>query len=187
MVRTPSRTRGSGHPHTIRLPNRGSSHRETRTPQRLFDRLFQGQVVSHLWTPLTDLTSADRDAASDELPALVATWLEQRERLGSAQLDQFNERLEREWAIETGIIEQIYSLDRGTTQLLIEHGIDASLIGHDDTDKAPEYVAAIISDQKAAVNWLFTIVKQERPLSTSFIKELHALMTGRQTHAEGRD
>lgn len=148
---------------------------------------MSSQAVSHSWSPITGLTEADLLAASDELPALVATWLEERERLDPAQVEQFNERLQREWAIETGIIERIYSLDRGTTQLLIEQGIDASLIGHDETDQSPEFVAAIISDQQSAVNWLFTVVTQQRPLSTSFVKELHALMTGRQAHADAVD
>ncbi|GAB4208530.1 MAG: hypothetical protein OHK0022_38220 [Roseiflexaceae bacterium] len=30
-------------------------------------------------------------------------------------VDNFNERLRREWSIETGIIERIYTIDRGTT------------------------------------------------------------------------
>lgn len=144
-------------------------------------------LPSHRWSPLADLSATDLAAASDELRALAAVWAEQRGQLGEQQVAEFNERLEREWAIETGVIERVYSLDRGTTQLLIERGIDASLIGHDETDQPPEFVAGVISDQKAAVVWLFTVVKQERPLSTSFIKELHALMTGRQTHTEGRD
>lgn len=143
--------------------------------------------VSHRWRPIEDLTADDEAAASDELPALVATWDEVRHGLADEQVELFNERLHREWAIETGIIEHIYTLDRGTTQLLIERGIDASLIAHDDSDQPPGYVAGIIQDQKAAVEWLFTVVKQERPLTTSFIKELHALMTGRQRYADGQD
>ncbi len=144
-------------------------------------------AVSHRWEPIADLTDEDRGAASDELPALVATWDEVRQDLSTDQVELFNERLHREWAIETGIIEQIYTLDRGTTQLLIERGIDASLIGHGDSDQPPNYVASIIQDQKAAVEWLFTVVKQDRPLTTSFIKELHALMTRGQKYADGQD
>lgn len=143
--------------------------------------------VTHRWQPITELTHEDRDAGSDELPALVATWDEVRLDLSDGQVELFNERLHREWAIETGIIEQIYTLDRGTTQLLIERGIDASLIGHNDSDQPPNYVASIIQDQKAAVEWLFTVVKQDRPLTTSFVKELHALMTRGQKFADGQD
>jgi Fic family protein len=144
-------------------------------------------AVGYTWHPITDLSHDDRALASEELPALVATWDEVRFDLATEQVELFNERLQREWAIETGIIEQLYTLDRGTTQLLIERGIDASLIGHSETDQPADFVAGIIQDQKYAVEWLFTVVKQERPLTTSFIKELHALMTARQKYADGQD
>jgi len=32
--------------------------------------------------------------------------------------------------IETGIIERLYTWDRGVTEILIEQGIDATLIAH---------------------------------------------------------
>ena len=145
------------------------------------------QQVHHAWAPITDLSDADLNAASSELPALMSVWEEARGQLGEHQVDEFNERLNREWAIETGIIERIYTLDEGTTRLLIEHGIDASLIAHDDNGRSPELIAGIIRDHQDAVEWLFDVVRRERPLSTSFVKELHALMTRKQSHADGVD
>ncbi|MGA2595428.1 MAG: Fic family protein, partial [Bryobacteraceae bacterium] len=72
-------------------------------------------------------------------------WLEQRDGLeGHGLVSDFTERLIREYAIEGGIIERAYTLDRGITQLLIERGIDASLIPHNKTDKDPQQVARII-------------------------------------------
>lgn len=112
--------------------------------------------------------------------------MEQRESLlGTESLREFNERLAREWAIETGILEGLYTLDRGITRLLIERGIDESLISHDATDKPVAQVAAHIHDQKEAVDWLFEFVKSERHFSESFIKELHALITRSQEAATG--
>jgi hypothetical protein len=143
--------------------------------------------ASHSWSPIADLSADDLAAAGDELPALVATWQEQRELMDPRQVEGFNDRLAREWAIETGIIERLYTLDRGTTQLLIERGIDSSLIPYGDTDQSPELVAGIISDQESAIDWLFDAVKQDRPLSTGFVKDLHALMTRRQEWVDGID
>jgi hypothetical protein len=77
-------------------------------------------------------------------------------------------------------------LDRGITELLIEHGIDSSLIPGDATDKDPNLVAGIIQDQESAIDWIFEVVRGSRPLSTGFVKELHALMTRRQETARGR-
>ncbi len=145
------------------------------------------QSVGHRWHPITDLSGRDLDAASDEMPALVRTWEHHRERLDSVQVADFNERLKREWAIETGIIERLYTLDHGTTRLLIEQGIDASLIAHDASDQPPQLVAGLIRDHAEAADWLFGVIAQQRPLSTSFVKELHALMTRKQKFAAGVD
>jgi hypothetical protein len=43
---------------------------------------------------------------------------------------EFIKKLQREWAIETGIIERLYSWDRGVTEVLIEQGIEPSIIAH---------------------------------------------------------
>ena len=140
------------------------------------------------WEPITEVGEGWRELTSPELPPLVNVWSEQRESLQDTEsLNEFNERLAREWAIETGILEGLYTLDRGITRLLIEQGIDESLISHDATDGLPGKVAALIRDQKEAVDWLFEFVKSERPFSESFIKELHALITRSQETATGID
>ena len=139
-----------------------------------------------VWEPITGLGDDWTKLASQELRSLAQVWSEQRESLLEADsLRDFNERLAREWAIETGILEGLYTLDRGVTQLLIERGIDESLISHDATDKPSGQVAAHIRDQKEAVDWLFEFVKTERPFSESFIKEIHALITRSQYTAAG--
>ena len=139
-----------------------------------------------VWEPITGLGDEWLDLASRELPPLIEVWEERRESLlDTESLKDFNERLAREWAIETGILEGLYTLDRGITRLLIEQGIDESLISHDATDRPTAQVAAHIHDQKQAVDWLFEFVKSERPFSESFIKELHALITRSQDTATG--
>jgi fido (protein-threonine AMPylation protein) len=140
------------------------------------------------WHPIEDLPLDHVAWASQELPTLAQVWAEQKGSLGgSGALEAFLQRLTRRWAIETGVIENVYSLDRGTTQVLIEHGIKASLIPHDATNKDTSVVASIISDQKAAIDWLFDFVKGHRRLSVSYIKELHALLTRHQDACDGVD
>ncbi len=148
---------------------------------------MSNEPVGHHWEPITDLTGDDLEAVSKELPALQRTWEDVRDQLDRVQVDRFNERLKREWAIETGIIERIYTLDHGTTQLLIEQGIDASLIANDASDQPPELVAGMIQDHAETVDWLFDAVTEQRSLSTSFVKELHQLMTRKQESATGFD
>lgn len=140
----------------------------------------------HRWKPIEDCESHAK-LASAELGALAGVWREQRERLGDQEAyHEFEERLKREWAIETGLIERLYTLDRGITQLLIEHGIRAALIPH-ERGANPDAIVAMIDDHKAAVEGLFDFVGDRRRLSTSYVKELHALMTQHQTTVEGID
>jgi hypothetical protein len=61
-----------------------------------------------LWQPIEDLPSNWQDLASSELPPLVTVY-EQADRLReSGEFQSFNEKLRREIAIETGIIERLY-------------------------------------------------------------------------------
>lgn len=64
--------------------------------------------VFHKWHPIEDLPKDYESMASTELRSLSEVWLEQRESLqGSTALVRFNEQLQRQLAIETGILERI--------------------------------------------------------------------------------
>jgi Fic family protein len=133
--------------------------------------------VAYRWHHLADLPAELESRGSTELAALRTVWLEQREALQDTGLmEEFNQQLLREYAIEGGIIERAYTLDRGITQILIERGIDAALIPRSATNKDPEYVAQMIRAHQDAVECVFDLVKRTRPLSTSAIKELHAVL-----------
>lgn len=142
----------------------------------------------HDWSPITDLPESWERLASQELLALGNVWSEQADRFrDSPALSQFNERLCRQWAIETGLLENLYSIDRGTTQLLIEQGIDAALIPHGATDKPAEQVVAMVRDQRDALDALFDFVARWRDLSTSFIREMHQSFTRNQKWVDAMD
>ena len=137
------------------------------------------------WHPITDYDPTD--LADRELAALSSVWVEQRAELSESSLmSEFAARLKREWAIETGLIERLYTLDRGITQLMIEQGVDAALIPHRSNEE-PQLTVAIIGDQQDAIESVFSFVNGGRTLSTSYIKELHSLFTRHQPTAEGRD
>ena len=141
-----------------------------------------------IWRPIDDYPESPDNFALPELRELANVWLEQRGMLEKAEgLSSFNERLRREWSIETGLLERIYTLDRGVTQILIERGIDASLIPHGSTSQAPERVVAMIRDHEAAIDFIFDFVKGNRALSTSYIKELHSLLTRNQLSTSAVD
>ncbi|MGC1393711.1 MAG: Fic family protein [Coleofasciculaceae cyanobacterium] len=141
-----------------------------------------------LWQPIEDLPSDWKDLASSELPPLVTVWNEQAERLRkSGEFQTFNEKLCREIAIETGIIERLYTIDRGVTRLLIEQGINEALIPHGTTDRPIKQVVSLIKDQETAIEGLFDFVGGQRTLSISYIKQLHQLLTQSQDSTEALD
>ena len=141
-----------------------------------------------LWQPIEDLPLDWQDLANSELPPLVTVWNEQADHLRqSGEFQNFNEKLRREIAIETGIIERLYTIDRGITRLLIEQGIDEALIPHGATDRPVKQVLSLIKDQETAVEGLLDFVGKQRALSISYIKELHQLLTQSQESTDALD
>lgn len=62
------------------------------------------------WQPIENLPYNWPELASSELPPLVTVWNEQADRLRqSGEFQTFGEKLRREIAIETGIIERLYT------------------------------------------------------------------------------
>lgn len=145
----------------------------------------------HIWRPATGITDFERDPktlAASEIPGIRAVWEDRRKRLrGTDQLAAFSEKMAREWAIETGVIEDVYDIDRGVTATLIESGFQSELLTHGSTDKPREFVLQILRDQKDALEGVFDFVKSRRKLSVSYIKELHAALLRSQKATEAVD
>jgi hypothetical protein len=139
---------------------------------------YNGPVPpSHTWSPITDLPTDYSSLTDGELAALTEVWKEQREELADTEaLKTFQIRLHRRWAIETGVIEGAYTLDRGVTETLVLEGIDANLIRSASTNKDPDQVAAMIEDHLQVLEGLFTFIAGGRELTVSYIKELHAAL-----------
>lgn len=135
-----------------------------------------------VWRPIAPLTSLERERLpQSELTALAKTWRLQQRALGeTTALRDCLRQIERRWAVETGVIENLYTLDRGVTETLIAQGVRASLISHLDTNRDTEWVAQMIQTQLDTVEGLFGFIKGERPVGTSYIKELHAQLTVHQ-------
>lgn len=132
------------------------------------------------WHPITDLGEDPKSLTDGELVSLKRVWANQKnEMVQLGTLDEFEKRLRREWS-ETGIIENVYTLDRGVTRTLIARGIEAALIPHNATNRDPELVARIIQDHYEALDGLFDFVGGQRHLSAGYVKELHATLLRNQ-------
>lgn len=138
---------------------------------------------------ITALPSNWKEMSSNELNALAKVWSERKTILeDDGAYRDFLVKLQREWAIETGIIERLYTWDRGVTEVLIEQGIDSALISHRGglhRDQA-NHVKDLIEDQLATIEHLFAFVKNEQPLTEHFIRSLHAQFTAHQEYTEAQ-
>ncbi|MCB2263696.1 MAG: Fic family protein [Candidatus Thiosymbion ectosymbiont of Robbea hypermnestra] len=131
-----------------------------------------------------------QDAAtlgSSELAALGTIWREKKKALqGTGVFQDFLTKLQREWAIETGIVERLYTWDRGITEVLIEQGIDAGLIAYRSGVRRDEadHIKQLIDDQLSVIEGLFSYIKGEQPLTEHFIRGLQAQFTSHQDFTE---
>jgi len=122
-----------------------------------------------------------------ELRALSDVWSEKKDALeNDGAYKEFIKKLQREWAIETGIIERLYTWDRGVTEVLIEQGIEASIIAHQGgvTKEDAEHIQALINDHLDIVDGLFGYIKGDEPLSEYFIRGLQAQFTRHQDYTD---
>ncbi len=140
------------------------------------------------WRPIEDLPANKNTLSSPEIVALVKAWHDQADELREKESYQtFLMQLRRQWAIETGILERLYTLSDGATKTLIEKGLDATFFSHDDKEKPPGEVLSIIRDQHQAIEGLYDFISGNRPLGTSYVKELHAVLTAHQHTYEAVD
>ena len=129
-----------------------------------------------------------RDTEANSVESLRDAWVEQRSGLAeSGALATFNEQLVRRWSIETGIVERLYSLDRGTTELLITKGLDAAWIEHGASDLPAGELVAILNDHRDAAGYVMDHVAQRRGVTAHFLRSIHSLLTRHQDVVEAED
>ena len=139
-------------------------------------------MIAHKWEHISQLP-ADNPYDFSEINTFQRQWLEYRQTQEASSPDvfrDFHERVTRSWAIETGIIEGLYTLDAGMTQTLVTHGISADRIERGTTNKDPEDLALVLTDHQEAVNGVYQSIRQGLPISRTAIRQLHQVLTKHQ-------
>jgi hypothetical protein len=73
------------------------------------------------YSPISPLPSNWSDMRGAQLASLADAWKQQRVELDESDaMTQFLARLRREWAIETGVIERLYTISDSATKTLID-------------------------------------------------------------------
>ena len=118
-------------------------------------------MPKYLWKPILPLSGSDRQIDLAAMQQIYETWYNSKEYLQKASptnLKAFNERLVRRLSIETGILERLYDLDRGTTEALVSEGFVLDFISHSSTDIEPSRLIDILRDQEAAIKLVMDCV-----------------------------
>lgn len=144
--------------------------------------------VNRLWKHI-EFTDNWRNSDTSLLDDIAPSWFARREVLqaNSKEYDDFLNKLKRRHAIETGVVERMYDIDKGVTETLINEGFISSLVSHNDTNIPKQTLLNHLQDHLDAVDLVFDIVRENRPLTISFICELHQLVTRHQEYVEAVD
>ena len=141
----------------------------------------------HRWSPIEDLPADWRDLCRPDLHAVHREWVGERDLVKDpAKHQEFQEQLAMRWAIETGIIERLYTVDRGVTVQILEAGLAALGTFHARGRLSTE-ARALIADQRAALEMVMDMVGGTREFTPFSIRELHQRLTLSQETFEAED
>lgn len=144
-------------------------------------------AIAHEWNPIEDLPDNWQVLCRDDLHAVHRQWIQDRELIrDEAKLKRFQQELATEWAIETGMIERLYRVDRGITVQIVHAGMEAlgrfHARGQLSTDGR-----ALINDQREALEMVMDFVGGQRNLTDSYLKQLHQRLTLSQEYSDAED
>lgn len=140
-------------------------------------------VRGYAWEPIHPLTDSERAMDLAAMRPLYESWHQFRKRIQSSsanELESFRQRLIRRLSVETGILERLYDLDRGTTEALVAHGFTEDLVTRSSTNIEPTLLIGILRDQEAAIQLTMDCIAHQRELTKGLIHELHATLTRHQ-------
>src|SRR5258708_35277045 len=132
-------------------------------------------MPEYIWRPIEALSEAERRIDLAAMRPLYENWRASKQRLqesSPAQLADFNRRLIRRLSVETGILERLYDLDRGTTEALVLHGFAEDLVSHSSTNIEPSRLIDILRDQEAAVQLFIDVFWENRIFTKNFLPKL---------------
>jgi len=154
-----------------------------------------GKLVHHQWSRFTEIPQE----LSMLQPRSVIQNLQELWRslkLDDASLaEELFEIMQRQWAVETGRVENLYTLSEGATTSLVRHGISINSItldprrskGIDEGTEDVGTIEMILNDQKRVVEALAERVKlQKLDITKVFLMELQSAFTTTARFTEQR-
>lgn len=139
------------------------------------------------WQEIKDVPEDWNDLCRDDLRALHRQWMSDRQLVRDEEkVRKFQQKLAMRWAIETGIIERLYRVERGVTVQIAQAGMEALGKFH-ARGRISSDARALITDQREALEMVMDLVGGGRDLSSSYVKELHHRLTLSQENCEAEN
>ena len=143
-----------------------------------------------IWRPLTGMPAGAHEWRLAEYAELSEEWASIRASLKDhdeprAFIDGWLEERGREFAIETGQIEGLYTLKRGITEQLIAEGLAGVVGAHTVENVEDRTIKGLLADQETAYTMLFEDIAGGRPLTQHSVKTWHQLVTRHQGTVAG--
>lgn len=141
------------------------------------------------WSPITQLDGTVEETLRGDLAPvdiLHRSWRRFTASLDEADRHTLRRRTLRKHAIETGIIERLYDIDWGVTEQLVAEGLTREAVARAGGELS-EGVLAMLQAQFEGLQLAAEYVREDWPLTTSFIRQLHALITRSQMYYEATD
>jgi Fic family protein len=135
------------------------------------------------WKPIEPLSARDRALDLAATKPLYESWHAASAQLrheNAAGIERFTQQLVRRLSVETGILERLYDVDRGTTEALVAAGFREDLVSRSSTDIEPAQLVDILRSHEAAIQLVMDCIAKSRNLTKGLIHELHAILTTHQ-------
>jgi fido (protein-threonine AMPylation protein) len=143
--------------------------------------------VYHNWHPIEDLPDNYSTLANSKFHEIAKTWLEIKQQLKGPVLDGFSKKLNREWAIELGQVENLYLFDEETTKALIEHGLQSVELPQQATAIDIIDPALFLQSHSDIIDGIFKDVQRGTSINIYMIRAIHQTLTEFQDFCPGRD
>jgi hypothetical protein len=143
--------------------------------------------IYHKWVPITDLPANYLELSEPAFENIRDEWFQARKRIKHDLFVDFRERTSREWAIETGQVEKLYSFDDNLTKAMIEHGLSSVELPHQDNGLGFMDTELVINSHYEIINSLYDEVKFTKELPAFFVRGMHAAFVQNQDYAAGID
>ena len=141
------------------------------------------------WRPIEPLDRTVEESLRGDLAALDAmhfSWKEFMGPMGETHRNSLKRRTLRRHAIETGIIERLYQIPLDLTETLVAEGLTREALARAGGELSPG-VLEMLQAQMEGLEMVSEYVREGFPLTTSLVRELHALITRAQEFYDATD